>query len=794
MLKKMVFALAVLPGMIFGAELVKDGKPEAVIVLDENASKPAQFGALELQYHVQKMTGATLPIVTKAPADAKTKIYVGGTDASRKAGIKDFKPQEYAVRVKGNDIFLLGRDGVDKGKVDYRNSSTFPNFWEEIATTYAVYDFLEQLGVRWYLPTELGIAYEPTRNLGVKDTDIRRTPSLEMRDMFYLGIPASLCGDTVQTADRERLNGRDMMLWYLRRRHGGKRVIINHSMYTFYNRYWPAKKEWFAKGYGNDKPAQLCYTNPEVVAQVVQDARDYFDGKARADQVLSNVPADYKSDVFAVFPMDNRSYCKCPECSKFTPKKTMRGEGQFSNDFSSNYLFRFVNAVAKELKKTHPDKFIGAGAYAGFAYPPTDVKLEDNVVLMMCLHSRMVCSKDVVENDEKILAAWDKAYPKMKKYVWMYYCFPSMSATQQQTRYFPGFFAEHVGDYFKKYMDVNVTGMFWEPSYLPFGQHSVLFDQVEGYVNWKLAWDKSLDAKQLFDEFFTKYYGPAEKPMKEFYRLAESIYTNPANYPKGTRHQTDEIAWKYLGTDARMKKLGEFMAQAKKLAVSEPFKSRVELFDKGVWQYMLKGKKRAAELETLKSPSMQQCAVPCVENPVPGDPDRLDWNKAAQLNLYGGLRAEPMKRQLQAKVAHDGTWIYFQYLENKVDPASLTKNNIVWLNDEWESFFARQRGMPYKQVAVDPAGKVAGTNKDGTVTDSWDFPGKAKVSSGKDFWCVRIAVRMSDLVPGGIKPGETLYYNVIRSVKTQAAGCWIPTFAGYHAPDRFGELYLVPKR
>ena len=117
-----------------------------------------------------------------------------------------------------------------------------------------------------------------------------------------------------------------------------------------------------------------------------------------------------------------------------------------------------------------------------------------------------------------------------------------------------------------------------------------------------------------------------------------------------------------------------------------------------------------------------------------------------------------------------------------------------FINDEWESFFAGQRGMPYKQVAVDPAGKVAGTNKDGTVTDSWDFPGKVKVSSGKDSWCVRIAVRMSDLVPGGIKPGETLYYNVIRSVKTQAAGCWIPTFSGYHAPDRFGELYLVPKR
>ena len=73
------------------------------------------------------------------------------------------------------------------------------------------------------------------------------------------------------------------------------------------------------------------------------------------------------------------------------------------------------------------------------------------------------------------------------------------------------------------------------------------------------------------------------------------------------------------------------------------------------------------------------------------------------------------------------------------------------------------------------------------------LPGNVKVTSGKNWWCAFFAVKLSDIVDGGINPGEMLYLNVIRS-GNGALGVWIPTFAGYHAPERFGEIYLEPAK
>ena len=65
--------------VVFAAEvtLVRQGKAESVILLDRKATKSAQMGAFELQYHVKLITGAELPIVTEAPK-GKLVIKIGG--------------------------------------------------------------------------------------------------------------------------------------------------------------------------------------------------------------------------------------------------------------------------------------------------------------------------------------------------------------------------------------------------------------------------------------------------------------------------------------------------------------------------------------------------------------------------------------------------------------------------------------------------------------------------------------------------------------------------------------------
>ena len=65
--------------------LVRDGKPNASIIIDATASRAAQFAALELQYHVEKITGAKLPIIDEPSTSNVVKILVGDSQAARDA-------------------------------------------------------------------------------------------------------------------------------------------------------------------------------------------------------------------------------------------------------------------------------------------------------------------------------------------------------------------------------------------------------------------------------------------------------------------------------------------------------------------------------------------------------------------------------------------------------------------------------------------------------------------------------------------------------------------------------------
>ena len=71
----------------------------------------------------------------------------------------------------------------------------------------------------------------------------------------------------------------------------------------------------FAKGY-EGKPDQLCYTSRELIEQLAQDARDYYDGKKTGAE-LGIFWQPRLPNPFPVEPMDNSFFCKCPECQKF---------------------------------------------------------------------------------------------------------------------------------------------------------------------------------------------------------------------------------------------------------------------------------------------------------------------------------------------------------------------------------------------------------------------------------------------------------------------------------------------
>jgi len=80
----LILSIVVVGGSAASAlTLVRDGKPAATIILGEKPNRAAQFAAYELQWHVQQMTGATLPIVHENEPASGVRVLVGDSEATR---------------------------------------------------------------------------------------------------------------------------------------------------------------------------------------------------------------------------------------------------------------------------------------------------------------------------------------------------------------------------------------------------------------------------------------------------------------------------------------------------------------------------------------------------------------------------------------------------------------------------------------------------------------------------------------------------------------------------------------
>jgi len=587
-------------------ELVQEGKPACSIVVAERPSPAARLAAIELQYHVMKISGAEIPIRSESDRAEGHRILVGESSATRQFSLRgeDFQPQEYLIAFRPSTIILIGRDWEDteanrkvegrpmggetlqalRHKVDFwktvgcpdrsTGDMDLPGVYDDQGTCLATYDFLERFcGVRWYGPSEINIVIPSRTTLAVGGDDIRRAPALKHRAALPGGNWPFLRG---QWGDFTR---DQVHLYWRRLRQGGERWAGNH---TFHRE--TVKAVFNDPEYQCQNPrgrgSQLCFTSPKLVRQVAQMARDYFDGKGE-------LPAGWKAlgDYFAIVPDDNMNLCNCRACEVLLQKGSARKTGFFSSGEMSDYWFSFVNGVAREVRETHPDKFIATLAYWAYALPP-DFKLEPNVSIAPCLHTCYYpVHGELRENDLKLYRQWqEKSTAPM--FLWVYYHHPMEPALIDRWKCFPHVMAHDTAKAMRMFIRDGVRGIF------ECGEQ----DQLEQYVMVKVWDDPDVDVDGLMDEFFRLYFGAAGEPMKRFYLRLEEIACDPTNYRppyrRGDGIEWKAVAWERLGTAERMEELGNLISQAEKLAGTETEKRRVVLWRSAIWEWMHQGREQ----------------------------------------------------------------------------------------------------------------------------------------------------------------------------------------------------------
>lgn len=213
---------------------------------------------------------------------------------------------------------------------------------------------------------------------------------------------------------------------------------------------------------------------------------------------------------------------------------------------------------------------------------------------------------------------------------------------------------------------------------------------------------------------------------------------------------------------------------------------------------------RPAWREPLEITEPARALVPKLpDTAADGDPAKVAWSKAGQLTGWRQLDGRSTRRQIEARMAHDGRHLYVRLTEAAAS-ANLVNDEGVWAGDDWELFFAKRREKPFRQFGVNPKGTCLESTSDPALARC-GARAISEVSEGR--WTVAVSLPLAALLPGGLQSGSVFYANFFRSISVQNDErmwdvgplfhdddqlCWTPHYEpSFHLPERFGELVLL---
>ena len=400
-----------------------------------------------------------------------------------------------------------------------------------------VYELLEQIGFRWYMPGSIGRVVPHAKTLGIADQRSIGVPSFRGRQ-----LRVNQFGDVWGRRMRNSV-------WTVHRRHGIR--PLHHS--GLRRKWFPKHPEHFALRNGKRVPGQLCVSNPEVLRMAIDAAREYL--RANPD-----------AEFYGMGPNDGSGFCECAECraldsgelTPFTHRPSV-----------TDRYFWFFNQLIKALEAEFPNVKIGTLVYSDTMMPPVKVKPDPRIVgcvalIHLCrIHSprNPVCPES--HTYEWICRRWHEAGVRVDNSgYWFNLADPGL----------PFMMIHRIRD------EIPLA---YEFNHLGFARACATQWANEGpslYLAAKLMWDHKTDVDALLKEFFTKFYGPAAGPMERYTMLINDALRDADHHTGGS--------WDLLHIygDAVRKAARKALGEARQLAGEGLHGTRVRVASEG-WDY-----------------------------------------------------------------------------------------------------------------------------------------------------------------------------------------------------------------
>lgn len=501
--------------------LVRDGASSYSICISTNAPAPERRAAEELQRFLQEISGARLPIVTDEESRRDNVILVGKSAAPRLAAVgitlASLGPEGFVLKIAAHTLIIAG--GSPRG------------------TLYGVYTFLEILGCRWFTRDVARIPKR--RTIEVRPLDRIERPAFEYREPFFTEAFDR------DWAARNKMNGAHMLLDDST---GGK-VQYFPFVHTFYQlvapeKYFKDHPEYFSLigGKRTVERGQLCLTNPDVLRVAVETVRGWIRDHPEAT-------------LYSVSQNDWEGWCECDRCRKVEEEEGGAHSGP---------ILRFVNALAAEIEKTHPEKLIDTLAYWYSEPPPTVTRPLRNVRIRLCpinaceAHPYEKCpyNAEFMQN----LRGWSRITDQL--YIWHY-----VTNFSHYLLPFPDF--DEIAADIPMYHRHGVVGLFMEGAYPRGGGGENA--ELRSYVMARLLWNPRADVERAIDEFLEGCFGKAARPMRAYFDLLHRQVRFP---PRGS----GQHIWIRRSpdlSDAVVRRARSLFQQAESLAESDAVRDRV---------------------------------------------------------------------------------------------------------------------------------------------------------------------------------------------------------------------------
>ena len=503
------------------------------VVVAEDAIPSEKYAAEEFQQFFGEASGIKLPIVT-AVDRLDRHIFIGPSQAMRSSNvgfsIDDFGDEDLRIIIRDGNIAIAG--GRPRG------------------TLYGVYTFLEDyLGVRflthdhthvprigdWRVVGPLDGFYHPP-------IGFRWSAYGEMDN--YIFVKDEARADVPRFAARLRCNAvtKDPRLGGVSRAR-----LINHTFYgqVPMGKYGADHPEYYAMIDGkrsDNYSCQPCLTNPEVLKIVIEAVREH----------LKNNP---DAELVSVAQNDGDDWCSCPKCTAINDRE----------ESHAGSLLAFVNAVADEIAKTHPDVRVGTLAYGWSQKVPKDLKPRPNVQIQLCSPLINVL-RPINDPKDKTNAEFYREFKKWSQIsnhmsFWAYDAsFPTYSLPVPNIR--------ALEPNIRLFAANNARGVFVQ------GAHNALgadFSDLRNYMISHLLWDPNLSGQQLMDDFLNLHYGKAAPPIRRYINF---LHDNAE--AKGMSRHCQGTGEDYKIEEPVIRAGLEAFEEAMKLADNDVVRARVE--------------------------------------------------------------------------------------------------------------------------------------------------------------------------------------------------------------------------